>query len=118
MTEPSLRVAIAGNSLVSLEHGLTRANDAPVSPFLGISDARELVLRNGFRLIASGGHRVLTAGEGGFAPRPLSDIEPTDYVAFQLGREVWAGALPCFDDFTPTRSYGNQKRVSVCWPTR
>ncbi|MEY2473328.1 MAG: ribonucleoside-diphosphate reductase alpha chain [Actinomycetota bacterium] len=75
--------------------------------------AREVILRNGLRVVGAPAQCVLVGTAHGFAWRQLDAVCLGDGVATQLGAEVWSRAPARFDDFIPTKPYGPQKSVDV-----
>jgi intein/homing endonuclease len=104
---------VSGATLVPTANGLIRVQELPDREQFQDGDARELVLRNGLRLVGTASHCVVVGGRDCFEPRRLGEVAVGDYVATSVGSEMWAANAPSFEDFTPTKAYGCQKAVRL-----
>jgi ribonucleoside-diphosphate reductase alpha chain len=91
--------------------GGTRKTDAFY--YGGARSVRRVTLRSGHRVTGTPNHRLLVAGSSGLEWRALADIQPDEYVALQYGTDMWSAIPARFDDFKPSKPYGNQKEVSI-----
>jgi ribonucleoside-diphosphate reductase alpha chain len=79
----------------------------------GVRPVRSVVLRSGHSVVGTPNHRVLVADHRGLDWKRLDEIEVGDHVAQQYGADLWSPLPARLDDFTPSATYGCQKRVEV-----
>jgi ribonucleoside-diphosphate reductase alpha chain len=129
---------VSGETLVASEQGLVRisslydgeASDSFRGMELGIASldgrretdafyyggarpVREVKLRSGHRVTGTPNHRLLTCGSEGLAWRRLDELQAGEFVAAQYGDDLWSTAPASFEDFSPSASYGSQKKVAI-----
>ncbi|MFE9186899.1 LAGLIDADG family homing endonuclease [Micromonospora haikouensis] len=79
----------------------------------GVRPVRTATLRSGHSVTGTYPHRLLTAGEGGLVWKTLGELQPGDHVATQYGADLWSSVPASLRDVVTSRSYGNQRSVTL-----
>ena len=80
--------------------------------FGGRREVREVELRSGFRITGTPNHRVLVVAESGLDWQRLDDLSVGDFVAQQVGAEMWSTTVPRLET-SVSPLYGSQKPVAL-----
>ncbi|WP_256091813.1 LAGLIDADG family homing endonuclease [Micromonospora haikouensis] len=79
----------------------------------GVRPVRTVTLRSGHSVTGTYPHRLLTAGDGGLVWKTLGELQPGDHVATQYGADLWSSVPASLRDVVTSRSYGNQRAVTL-----
>ncbi|WP_373868426.1 TSCPD domain-containing protein [Micromonospora yangpuensis] len=79
----------------------------------GVRPVRTATLRSGHSVTGTYPHRLLTAGDGGLVWKTLGELQPGDQVATQYGADLWSTVPASLRDVVTSRSYGNQRSVTL-----
>ncbi len=80
--------------------------------FGGRREVREVELRSGLRITGTPNHRVLVVAESGLDWQRLDDLSVGDFVAQQVGAEMWSTTVPRLET-SVSPLYGSQKPVRL-----
>jgi len=90
-------------------------NIAAETYYNGVRETVAVTLNDGRRLVGTGGHKILVAGQDSLYWKSLDELEPGDMAAVSLGQDVWGSNQTI--EFVPASIYGTQHK-GVIFPDR